>query len=312
MTRPVFRVLEPGLLTTIQDLGRLGAIAGGVPPGGAMDRFAHRAANLLVGNAAGDATLECTIKGPALVAESDCVVAITGADLGPTVNGEGSPPWTSLALAAGDRLSFAGRRTGGRAYIAIAGGFDGDRWLGSRSTYLLARRGGMRGRALAAEDVLHAVADRDGVEGRTLAAGLRPDYTSRSLQVIAGPHARRLGADGRRALLSATYTVSPDSDRMGARLEGRALPDPGEEVLSFGLVAGALQLPRSGRPILLLADHQTAGGYPVIATVISAAMPVAGQLVPGDDVRFELVTAAQARMRRVEQARVLASLAAAP
>jgi antagonist of KipI len=268
-----------------------------------MDRFAHRAANLLVGNAASDATLECTIKGPQLVAESDCVVAITGADLGANV-----PGWTSVSLRAGDHVSFAGRRAGGRAYVAVAGGFDGDRWLGSRSTYLLARRGGMHGRALAAGDVLDAVVERDAVEGRTLLPAVRPDYESRTLHAIAGPHLTRIGADGRRALLSATYTVTPESDRMGVRLAGPPLPDSGDDVLSFGLVAGALQLPGSGRPILLLADHQTAGGYPVVAVVISASMPVAGQLVPGDEVRFELVTAAQARTRRLQQAAALATL----
>ena len=312
MTRPVFRVVEPGLLTTIQDLGRLGAIAGGVPLGGAMDRFAHRAANLLVGNSPGDATLECTIRGPALVAESDCVVAITGGDLGPTVNGEPAPPWTGVALRAGDRLAFAGRRSGGRAYVSVAGGFEGDRWLGSRSTYLLAKRGGMHGRALAADDVLHASAERHAVAGRALGADIRPDYGSRTLQAMPGPHLRRIGAEGRRALVSTAYEVSPDSDRMGARLDGPRLPDSGDEVLSFGLVAGAVQLPRSGRPILLLADHQTAGGYPVVAVVVSAAMPAAGQLIPGDEVTFELVTAAEARARRLEQANALTTLAAAP
>jgi antagonist of KipI len=307
----VLRVLQPGLLTTIQDLGRPGAIAGGVPPGGAMDRFAHRAANLIVGNAVADATLECTLTGPTLVAEAPCVVAITGADLSPELNGQAAPMWTSLAVSGGDRLSFAGRRGGGaRAYVAIAGGFGGERWLGSRSTYLLAARGGMRGRPLSAGDTLEAVADREAIAGRTLDPPLRPDYGARVMHAMAGPHIKRLDAEGRRTFTGEAWRLSTESDRMGARLAGPVLPWSGEEVLSFGLVAGAIQLPRSGQPILLLADHQTAGGYPVIATVVSSSMPLAGQLVPGDEVRFELVTAPQARASRHGQAAALASLSA--
>ena len=308
--RPVFRVEQPGLLTTIQDLGRLGAIAGGVPPGGAMDRFAHRVANLLVRNAVADATLECTISGPSLVALARCTLAICGADLAPRLNGTEAPAWTSFHMSEGDRLSFAGRRLGARAYIAVAGGFDGDRWLGSRSTYLLAKRGGMHGRALAAGDVLEVAAERTADAGRSLEPSLRPDYGSRMLQAMAGPHMRRLDADGRRALFGGAWRLSTDSDRMGARLDGAPLTTIGDEVLSFGLVAGAIQVPGSGKPILLLADHQTAGGYPVVATVVSASMPIAGQLVPGDEVAFELVTAARATARRKALNDALATLSA--
>jgi antagonist of KipI len=291
-----FRVVEPGLLTTIQDLGRLGAIAGGVPPGGAMDRFAHRAANLLVGNPASDATLECTITGPTLVAERECAVAVTGSGLVPLVDGEERMPWRTLGVRAGRRLSFARSGRPGRTYLAVSGGFEGDRWLGSRSTYLLAARGGMSGRALKQGDLLAVAADRRPDEERILEAP--PDYSTRTLAVMAGPHIRRLDAESRRALFGEPFTVSVDSDRMGARLDGPSLAASGDEVLSFGLVAGAIQLPGSGRPIVLLADHQTAGGYPVVATVVSAAMHIAGQLIPGDDVRFELVTAARARALR--------------
>ena len=149
----VFGVVEPGLLTTVQDLGRPGAIASGVPPSGAMDRFAHAAANLLAGNERNQATLECTLSGPQLVALRPCLVAITGADLGAHINGRAAPMWTGIFLAAGDSLSFAGRRSGMRAYVAVSGGFDGERWLGSRSTYLLVSRGGMHGRPLKAGEL---------------------------------------------------------------------------------------------------------------------------------------------------------------
>jgi antagonist of KipI len=304
-------VVEPGLMTTIQDLGRPGAIAAGVPPGGAMDRFAHRAANLLVGNAPQDATLECTLKGPVLMAAEACLVAIAGADLDPHLDGEPVETWTAFTFARGSRLSIGLRRSGARAYVAIAGGFEGERWLGSRSTSLMTGRGGMRGRALAAGDELSVAVVRAAPVGpRRLEAALRPDYSRHVLEVMPGPHARRLDAESKRALFAETFAVGVDSNRMGYRLEGPSLAARGDELLSFGLVAGAVQLPGSGQPIVLMADHQTAGGYPVIATVVSASMPVAAQLAPGDALRFAQISAAQAHARRKQQADALASLAA--
>ena len=307
----VFSVVAPGLLTTIQDLGRPGAIASGVPPAGAMDRFAHAAANLLAGNDRNHATLECTLSGPHLVALRSCLVAITGADLGAQVNGREAPMWTSIFLAAGDRVSFAGRRSGMRAYVAVAGGFDGERWLGSRSTYLLVSRGGMQGRALKAGDELHLAADRSApmVAGRQLAAAMLPDYGDRALAVIAGPHLKRLDVTSRKGLFGEAFKVSGQADRMGYRLDGPPLVLLGEELLSFGLAAGAIQVTNSGQPIMLMADHQTAGGYAVVATVVSAALPAAAQLGPGDELRFKEVTETQARSMRLELSAALASLA---
>jgi antagonist of KipI len=215
-------------------------------------------------------------------------------------------------LARGDRLTFGGRRSGARAYVAVRGGFDGERWLGSRSTNTMAGRGGMGGRALVAGDVLAAASERANsvVAGRKLGAGVGPHYGDHKLAVLPGPHVKRLGADGRRALLSTAFVVSPASNRMGYRLEGPPLTTAGEELLSFGLVAGAVQVPHSGQPILLMADHQTAGGYPVVATVISASLPIAAQLAPGDEVRFVEVSATQARQRRAELSLALSSLSA--
>jgi antagonist of KipI len=304
------RVVAPGLFTTVQDLGRPWAIATGVPPGGAMDRFAHRAANLLVGNAETDATLECTLTGPDLVAEHSCLIAITGADLGPRVNGADAPTWTGIFLGQGDRLTFGTRRFGGRAYIAIAGGIEAERWLGSASTYLIAARGGLHGRNLKAGDqisVAHAAA-RPAVSGRHLPARLRPDYGDHTLFAIAGPHVKRLDAESRAQLFGAAYRVSREADRMGYRLDGPRLATTGDELLSFGLVAGAVQVPHGGQPILLMADHQTAGGYPVAAVVVSASMPVAAQLVPGDELRFAEITLERARQIRLSRAAALETL----
>jgi antagonist of KipI len=298
------RVRKPGLLTTVQDLGRPNAAAAGVPSGGAMDRFAHRAANLLVGNDEGAATLECTLSGPELVATHACLVSITGADFDPRINGRPAPAWTSIFLSEGDELAFAGRRAGGRAYIALAGGIAGDRWLGSLSTNLMVARGGMQGRRLLAGDVIATAGEpaTPTVSGRHVAAQLRPVYDDHALPSIPGPHFKRLGAEDRRALFGSTLQVSRDADRMGYRLEGPALDASGDELLSFGLTAGAIQVPRSGQPILLMADHQTAGGYPVVAVLAGAALPVAAQLLPGDALSFrEVGIEAALRMRAAQR-----------
>jgi antagonist of KipI len=299
---PALRVITPGLLTTIQDRGRPHAIASGVPPGGAMDRFAHSAANLLVWNDPSAATLECTITGPRLAAERACVIAITGADLAPRVNGQEAPMWTSIVLAEGDELAFGGRRSGARAYIAVAGGIVGDRWLGSTSTNLMVGRGGMHGRALVAGDVIATgEPPTEPPPGTTLADIGRPDYADHALHAIPGPHPRH-------ALFGATFHVSPDSNRMGYRLDGDPLEAPDTEILSFALVAGTVQVPPDGRPILLMADHQTAGGYPVAAVVVSASMPAAAQLAPGDEVRFAEISMERALEMRAAQRAALESL----
>jgi antagonist of KipI len=307
----VFNVVQPGLLTTVQDLGRPGAIASGVPPGGAMDRFAHAAANLLVGNERTDATLECTLGGPQLVALRSCLVAVTGADLGLQVNGREAPMWTGIFLATGDSLSFTGRRSGIRAYVGVSGGFDGERWLGSRSTYLLVSRGGIHGRALKAGDELHVAADRSApmIAGRQLAPGMLPGYSDHTLAVMAGPHLKRLESTSRKALFDQAFKVTSEADRMGYRLDGPTLALAGDELLSFGLAAGSVQVVNSGQAIMLMADHQTAGGYAVVATAVSASLPVAAQLGPGDELSFRAVTESQARSMRHELSAALASLA---
>ena len=300
-------VVSAGLLTTIQDLGRPNAIASGVMPGGAMDRFAHAAANLIVGNDRSAATIECTVSGPRLVAVADCLVAIAGGGFDPSVNGVAVPIWTGVPLAGGDELRLGTSRRGARAYIAVAGGVVADRWLGSMSTNLMVARGGMHGRALVEGDVIAAGPSRD-VAARSLAENLRPRYDDHTLSAIAGPHAGMLADESRAAIFDSAFTVSHESNRMGYRLDGPALQTKGEELLSFGLVPGALQVPPGGRPILLMADHQTAGGYPVVATVISASMPVAAQLAPGDELRFAEISIEKALAMRAAQRAALESL----
>jgi antagonist of KipI len=300
---PVLRIEEPGMFTTIQDLGRPGRRAAGVPPGGAMDRFALAAANRLAGNPEGAAALECSLSGPTVVALRSCLVAVTGADFGLTLNGLAAPDWTGIFLTEGDCLAFSGRRWGARVYIAVAGGLEAERWLGSASTYLLVGKGGVHGRTLHAgeELTLAGPEPRPAVAGRCLPVGLRPLYESTpSLAAVAGPHVRLLSPASRRAFFRERWTVSRDADRMGYRLEGETLQVKSEELVSFGLAMGCVQVPPAGQPILLMADHQTAGGYPVVAGVARCALPLAAQLLPGGHLGFEEVTveAAQAEWRR--------------
>jgi len=271
-----------------------------------MDRFALVAANRLVGNPDGAAALESALNGPTLVALESCLVASTGADFGMLVNGEEAPGWTGVYLSAGDRLSFSGRRAGARSYVSVAGGFAGDRWLGSLSTYMLTGRGGL-GRALRAGDELSAAAEppRPTIAGRHLSSRLRPAYGRQAvLRAIPGPHFSRVARASRALLWQRPFEVSKDSDRMGYRLLGNPIEQTGRDILSLGLTMGAIQLPSSGEPILLMADHQTAGGYPVILGVGRADLGLAAQLLPGDGVVFREATvgAAQAAWRELHSA----------
>ena len=272
-----------------------------------MDRFAHSAANLLAGNDRAAPTLECTLIGPRLAALRECVVAITGADLAPVVNGSKAPMWTPIFLSAGDELGFGPRRSGCRAYIAVAGGVLADRWLGSMSTNLMCARGGMHGRALVAGDVISA-GEAGTPPGALLPKQLRPSYEDHTLRVVRGPHFARLVPESQRLLWTEIFTLGHDSNRMGYRLDGPRLQAPGEELLSFPLVTGAVQLPADGRPIVLMADQQTAGGYPVVATIVSASLPVAAQLAPGDELRFADVSIEDALAARAAQREALESL----
>ena len=268
-----------------------------------MDRFALVAANRLVSNPDGAGALEIALSGPTLVALRGCLVAVTGGDLQPAVNGDEVPGWTAIYLAEGDRLSFGRRRLGARAYLALAGGIAGDRWLGSVSLYRLVAKGGIQGRPLKAGDELEQAAEaaRPMVAGRSLSDRFRPPYArsgEAQLQAVAGPQLiSHLSPASRRLFFSQSYELSTDADRMGFRLEGEALEIKGPEMISFGLAFGCVQVPWSGKPILLMADHQTAGGYPVAAGVIRADLPLAAQLLPGDHLSFRETTVEAAQQR---------------
>jgi antagonist of KipI len=281
------RVVRPGMLTTIQDLGRWGHQSNGVPVAGPMDVYSHRRANRLAGNRDDVAALEVTIVGPELQGLGDVVCAVAGAEFSLTVDGHAVDTSTCFAVPGGGTLRFGNRRAGARAALAVRGGFDVPSTFASRATSLVSRMGPLRGRALRAGDDLPVgpvVISAQPPGGRN-ALGL-PTGGAR-LRVLMGPHDYRFRENVIDLLLTSRFTIAPDSNRMGYRLIGPSL-DCAEraEMLSDATPMGSIQVTGSGQPIVLMADRQTTGGYPRIATVISADLPVAGQLAPGDWIEF--------------------------
>jgi antagonist of KipI len=278
-------VVRPGMLTTVQDLGRWGHQGSGVPVAGPMDTYSHRRANRLVGNDADAAALEITLIGPELQADADTVCVVCGAVFDATVDGQSIDVRRPFSMSAGARLRFGTRRAGARASLAIAGGVDVPATFGSRATSVTARMGPFGGRPLVSGDVL-PVGPKT-----TVATALVPELTlphgGARLRVIRGPHDDAFAPEAITTLTSARYVVTPESNRMGYRLDGPSLVhEATADILSDATPVGSLQVPASGRPILLMADRQTTGGYPKIATVISADLPIAGQLSPGDWMEF--------------------------
>jgi antagonist of KipI len=317
MTTRAVEVLRPGLLTTVQDGGRWGHQAVGVPVSGAMDTAALRQANAWVGNADEAAALEVTLLGPRLRAHGDLTVAMAGASFALDVDGRAVRSRGSFPLPAGAVLTFGRRSAGARAYLAIAGGIDVPLVLGSRSTHLVSGMGGLDGRALRTGDVVPVgvpVGRPPG--GRASQPSRAPTAVvetpgPRTLRVVLGPQQDWFTAASLDALGSATFVVSPRSDRMGYRLDGPSLvARRREELVSEPVPFGAIQVPPGGAPILLMADRQTAGGYPKIATVIAADLPAAGQLAPADTVRFAVCTRAEALAALIVRERALLRTAA--
>ena len=291
-------VLHPGLLTTVQDLGRTGYQRFGVSVSGAVDPRSAAVANILAGNPDGEAVLECTVLGPQLRFDAPAVIAVTGADLGPTLDGIPVENYRALRVQAGQTLRFTGPKCGCRAYLAVSGGLDVPEVMGSRSTYMKAKIGGWHGRKLEKGDVLPLRAP--GTEPKALEnRALAPEFRGRSeytLRVVMGPQDDAFTPGGVSAFLSGVYTVTPEFDRMGCRMEGPEIEHNGSaDILSDGIAFGAVQVPDSGQPIVMLADRQTTGGYTKIANVISADFRILGQLKSGDRVRFEKVSLAAAQ-----------------
>lgn len=288
----VLRIVDPGACSTVQDLGRRGQAHLGVPVSGAMDEYAHSIANWLVGNTACQATLEMTISGAAMEVLVPCSIALTGADMGLTINGVAKAQWHSHQVQTGDSIRIGTARTGCRGYLALAGGVASPMVLGSRSTYLGGRFGGHAGRMLKAGDILSC----NGVEQAEVQTTRRlpwsPAYAdSITLRAIAGPQDNWFSQDSGHFFQS-RYTLSPQSDRMGCRLEGSGIKkdaDAPENLLSIPIAAGNVQIPPDGQPIVLFRE-QTIGGYPCIATVLSCDLWRLAQARPGASVCFQRVS----------------------
>jgi len=296
----ILEILSPGILTSIQDLGRYGYGRYGVAPSGALDSYALRIANLLVGNRPDQAGLEAMLLGPAIRALADIVVAVTGGNLQPRRNKQPIEMWRSHILKKDDILSFDSALSGFRVYVAVGGGISVPSVMGSRSTNLSSGFGGLQGRALKKNDILTSENHSHPVKTDTRAFNTAwiPVYPNNwSLRVIWGPQDDHFPDENRGTFLSASYKMSSDSDRTGIRLQGpviRQKPDIQTSIISEGVIAGSVQIPGDGKPIIILGETVT-GGYRKIATIISADLPLLGQIKPGDTLRFTAVSLEEAR-----------------
>lgn len=319
------RIVDGGLLTTVQDLGRYGYQKIGVSPSGAMDTPSLRRANILVGNPDGAAALELTLRGPVVEFASETLIALCGADLTAKICDVEIPRDRAIAVRGGSLLTFGRAMAGCRAYLAVAGGIDVPVVMGSRSTYLRASIGGYEGRALRTGDDV-AIGTASPLATRAMAAALsddapvgfapsqryatnddpRPASTETVIRYVAGPHFGDLRAEDKQRWVGEVFEVSPQADRMGYRLRGPRLSwARSEDVLSSAVTMGTVQLPLAGEPIVLMADRQTTGGYRVIAQVITADLPLVAQLKPGDRMRFTEVGLADAQQALRDEQRSL-------
>lgn len=315
------RVVKAGALSSLQDLGRFGYQRFGVPVNGVMDEWSHRLANMLVGNAEAEATLECTLTGPSLLFAQSQLIAICGADLSPTIDKLPVPQGRPVLVRAGARLDFGKRRNGARVYLAVRGGYRARPVMHSKSTYLRGEFGGLDGRALRAGDIIDAGAADDPAcypsIGRAFDEGGKPFAapswlvapaammtSPQPVRVIIGQQWPAFDDASQKQFAQAPFRISPQSDRMGYRMEGPTLKlrkrlEMISEVVGFGTV----QVPPDGNPIILMADRQTTGGYPKIAQVASVDLPLLAQMLPHESLRFAFITVEQAQQLYLERER---------
>jgi antagonist of KipI len=288
----IIEVITGGLFTTIQDLGRYGYQRYGVPVSGAMDTFSLRIANLLAGNEQHEAGLEITLVGPDLKFLDDTIIAITGGNLDPKLDGESIPLWQATIAQQGSILTFGGIKDGARAYLSVAGGIDVKPVLGSRSTYTRAKIGGFQGRQLSTGDVLSSSSTPSRIEGRFFPKSSLPKYGhSHKVDVILGPQESAFTEQGIATLFKSEYEITAQSDRIGYRLTGPTIQHKrGADIISDGIPFGAIQVTGDGLPIILMSDRGTTGGYTKIGTVISADIATIAQAAPGDIIQFNKTT----------------------
>lgn len=304
------KVKNPGLLTTIQDIGRIGYGQYGIPVAGAMDNFSLQLANILVGNDRYEAALEITLMGPTIEFHDNLIIAITGGNITPKLNEKEIEMYSTIYVNNGDVLSFGKLVNGCRAYLAVSGGFDTERIMESKSTYLRGKLGGYKGRKLQMEDTLSVNIDKSHkyIGVRRIPEDLIPVFSNQyTARVIMGPEDDRFSDDGIEAFLNSQYTLSSQCDRMGYRLNGAKIQHKdGADIISGGITFGAVQVPGHGEPIIMMADRQTTGGYTKIANVISVDLPYLAQLKAGDKVNFKRVTVDEAqRLLRQREERTL-------
>jgi biotin-dependent carboxylase-like uncharacterized protein len=305
----LFRVTKPGLFTTVQDLGRYGFQKFGVPVSGAMDKYAFAYANLLVGNQKNDSCLEITLLGPELEVLNKAQIAVAGADFSLSLNGNFVPMGQTINVEKGDAFAFIGSpRSGCRAYLAVRGGIDVPLVLGSRSTYVRGCFGGYAGRGLRAGDLIQAFAPEQFLKNKRI---IPPELISRyeqefTVHVIRGPQEDMFTTEGIETFLSTMYTVTTESDRMGYRLDGAFIERKNmAELVTDSLMQGSVQVPGNGKPLVLMADAQTSGGYPKIATVTTPGVSRLAQARPNDKVHFTKISLTQAHAQYIEFYRVL-------
>jgi antagonist of KipI len=301
--QPVLKVLYPGILTSLQDKGRLGYQSLGIAEAGAMDTWSFVAANRLVGNADNAAALEITIIGPRLRFLAPAAFSLTGADLSAFLDGKPLEPGCAYAVKAGQELAFGRRILGARTYLAIAGGFEAPLVLSSRSTYIYAGFGGIEGRILTKGDVLASLSPKaEPATNRLPPEFLLPADGSRVLRVIMGPHEDHFTSEGLSTFLKEPYRVTPASNRMGYRLEGSKIAHRDSPiVVSESTPLGAVQVPGQGMPVLLLRERGTTGGYTKIACIITPDLDVIAQTSLGAEVHFKSVDLSEAH--RLERER---------
>ncbi len=304
------RVIKPGFFTTIQDLGRFGFQRYGVPVSGAMDTYAFVAANLLLDNKPGDACLEITLLGPELEFLKDTQIAITGADLTITLNEELVAPWRTIPVCKGDIFSFGFPKSGCRAYLAVKGGIKVPPVLGSKSTYVRGEFGGFKGRHLKVDDLIETESSSLLKTGFLLPQEYVPKYDREiTVEVVLGPQRDYFTDKGLETLLCGSYVATTESDRMGYRLEGpKAERKSSMEMVSDAIPVGAVQVPREGKPIIVMRDAQTTGGYPKIAVVTTPDVSRLGQVKPNDKIRFCEISIRKAREKLLECMRILSQL----
>jgi antagonist of KipI len=301
-----FSIIKPGLLDTIQDMGRSGYGNLGINPGGSMDRYAAEVANLLVGNCRQEAVLEIHFPGPQILFEQNTLISITGGDFSQTVNDEIIPRWQPIVVRKNTVLHFPSLVQGSRCYISVHGGYCMEKWLGSYSTNMKAGVGGLHGRPLKKGDELHFK------ENTIYFAGLLKDNSDfevlpwrvntskiyrypHEIGFIPGNEWNKLPSSSMEMFLENNFLIHPSSDRMGYQLKGPALGiDNHKELVSSAVSFGTVQLLPDGQLIILMADHQTTGGYPRVAHVVSAHLPKLAQLRPSDTIQFKLMDNAAA------------------